>query len=117
MKQFMIEMMTMMMPYMKPLMWLGVVAAALGLALLFAHMLLRSDTGGWVLLSGRVTLGFAIFFLACQIAGYFLGAAPGINFGDFSKMEFNIVPFWQIGAGFFMAALVLGFFGGRLRTT
>ncbi len=115
MKQFMIEMMTMMMPYMKPLMWLGVIATALGLFLLIAHIVFRSNTGGWVLLAGRIVLGFALFFFACQIAGFFLGAAPGINFGDFSKMEFNIVPFWQIGAGFFVGALVLGFFGGRIR--
>lgn len=115
MKQFMIEMMTMMMPYMKPLMWLGVISAAAGLALLIMHVIFRASTGGWVLLLGRITLGFAIFFFACQVAGYFLGAAPGINFGDFSKMEFNIVPFWQIGAGFLVAALVLGFFGGRTR--
>ncbi len=115
MKQFMIEMMTMMMPYMKPLMWLGVISAAAGLALLIMHVIFRASTGGWVLLLGRITLGFAIFFFACQVAGFFLGAAPGINFGDFSKMEFNIVPFWQIGAGFLVAALVLGFFGGRTR--
>lgn len=115
MKQFMIEMMTMIMPYMKPLMWLGVIASVLGLALLIMHIIFRSSTGGWVLLMGRIVLGFAIFFFACQIAGFFLGAAPGINFGDFSKMEFNIVPFWQIGAGFLVTALVLGFFGGRTR--
>ncbi|MCB1503634.1 MAG: hypothetical protein KDJ47_01545 [Hyphomicrobiaceae bacterium] len=115
MKDFMITMMAGMMPYMKPLMWLGVVAAALGLALLILHVIFRANTGGWVLLAGRITLGFAIFFFGCQIAGYFLGAAPGINFGDFSKMEFNIVPFWHIGAGFLAAALVLGFFGGRTR--
>mgnify|MGYP001193215741 CR=1 FL=1 len=116
MKQFMIEMMTMMMPYMKPLMWLGVIFGALGIVLLLTHLLFRSNTGGWVLLTGRIVLGFAAFFFACQLAGYFLGAAPGINFGDFSKMEFNIVPFWQIGAGFLVASLILGFFGGRLRT-
>lgn len=115
MKQFMIEMMTAMMPFMKPLMWLGVASAAAGIAMLVAHMILRANTGGWVLLAGRITLGFAFFFLACQVAGYFLGAAPGINFGDFSKMEFNIVPFWQIGAGFLAASLILGFFGGRTR--
>lgn len=115
MKQFMIEMMTAMMPFMKPLMWLGVAAGVLGLVMLIAHMVMRANTGGWVLLAGRVVLGFAAFFFACQAAGYLLGAAPGINFGDFSKMEFNIVPFWQIGAGFLAASLILGFFGGRTR--
>ncbi|MCB1515691.1 MAG: hypothetical protein KDJ18_12970 [Hyphomicrobiaceae bacterium] len=115
MRDFMINMMAAMMPFMKPLMWLGVAAAAVGLLFLIMHIIFRSSTGGWVLLMGRVTLGFAAFFFACQVAGYFLGAAPGINFGDFSKMEFNIVPFWQIGAGFLVAALVLGFFGGRTR--
>jgi len=115
MKGFMIEMMTKMMPFMKPIMWVGVAVAALGVLFLLLHMLFRSNTGGWVLLAGRITLGFAFFFFACQIAGFFLGAAPGINFGDFSKMEFNIVPFWHIGSGFLVAALILGFFGGRLR--
>ncbi len=115
MKDFMINMMAAMMPYMKPLMWIGVVAAALGVLMLILHVIFRANTGGWVLLAGRIALGFAIFFFGCQVAGYFLGAAPGINFGDFSKMEFNIVPFWYIGAGFLAAALVLGFFGGRTR--
>lgn len=115
MKDFMINMMAAMMPFMKPIMWLGVAAAGIGLVLLIAHIVLRANTGGWVLLAGRVAFGMAVFFFGCQVAGYFLGAAPGINFGDFSKMEFNIVPFWQIGAGFFAAALVLGFFGGRTR--
>lgn len=115
MKDFMINMMAAMMPYMKPLMWLGVIAAALGLVLLIVHIVTRANTGGWVLLIGRIALGFSVFFFGCQLAGHFLGAAPGINFGDFKKMEFNIVPFWQIGAGFLVSALILGFFGGRTR--
>jgi len=115
MKDFMITMMNAMMPYMKPLMWLGVTFTGLGLVLLIAHAVLRANTGGWVLLAGRIVFAFALFFFACEIAGYFLGAAPGINFGDFSKMEFNIVPFWQFGLGFLVSALILGFFGGRTR--
>ena len=116
MRQFMIDMMIMMMPAMKPMVYAGGAAAVVGFVLLIAHMLFRSDTGGYILLAGRILLGLAIFFFACQVAGMMLGMPPAINFGDFSKMEFILVPFWQIAAAFFAASLFLGFIGGRTRT-
>ncbi len=115
MRQFMIDMMIMMMPAMKPMVYAGGAAAVIGFVLLIAHMLFRSDNGGYILLAGRILLGLAAFFFACQIAGMALGMPPKINFGDFSKMEFILVPFWQIAAAFLAASLFLGFFGGRTR--
>lgn len=116
MRQFMIDMMILMMPAMKPMVYAGGVAAVIGFVLLIAHMLFRSDNGGYILLAGRILLGLSLFFFACQIAGMALGMPPKINFGDFSKMEFILVPFWQIAAAFLAASLFLGFFGGRTRT-
>lgn len=115
MRQFMIDMMIMMMPAMKPMVYAGFALIAIGFALLLAHMLFRSNNGGYILLAGRILLGLAIFFIACQVAGMLLGMTPAINFGDFDKMEFILVPFWQIGAGFLVSALILGFIGGRTR--
>ncbi|MGD9785165.1 MAG: hypothetical protein AB7E80_09320 [Hyphomicrobiaceae bacterium] len=116
MRQFMIDMMIMMMPAMKPMVWIGAGVTALGFLLLIAHMMFRSSNGGYILLAGRVLLALAVFFLACQLAGVLLGMTPKINFGDFDKMEFILVPFWQIGGAFLVASLILGFFGGRTRT-
>ena len=113
MKQMMIEMMIWMMPAMKPLVWLGAIIAVAGLALMVLRQVLDDRNGHYVLLAGRILLGLAAFFFACQLAGLFLGMPPKINFGDFEKMEFILVPFWQIAMLFLIVALVLGFVGGR----
>ena len=113
MKQFMIDMMIMMMPVMKPLVWLGFALVIVGAILMVMRQILDDKNGSMVLLAGRILLGLAGFFLACQVAGTFLGMPPKINFGDFEKMEFILVPFWQIGLGFLIAALIYGFVGGR----
>ena len=113
MKQFMIDMMILMMPVMKPLVWLGAIVAVAGLGLMLMRQILDEKNGAMVLLAGRIMLGLAVFFLACQIAGIWLGMPPKINFGDFEKMEFILVPFWQIGLLYLIAALILGFVGGR----
>ncbi len=115
MKQMMLDMMSMMMPIMKPLVWMGVAAAAVGVVMLLASILFKANSGNIVLLSGRVLLGLSVFLFACEGAGMFLGAAPQINFGDFEKLEFILVPFWKIAAGFLVGALVLGYLGGRAR--
>lgn len=109
----MINMMLFAMPAMKPLVWLACLVAAGGLLLLLVRQLLDDKNGWAVLLAGRIMLGLAGFFIACQIAGMFLGMPPKINFGDFEKMEFILVPFWQISFLCLIAALILGFFGGR----
>ncbi|MDX2289370.1 MAG: hypothetical protein NW217_11185 [Hyphomicrobiaceae bacterium] len=117
MKQMMLDMMSQMMPFMKPLVWLGVVAGLVGAVMVLASLLFKANSGDIVLIAGRILLGLALFLFACEGAGLFLGARPQINFGDFEKLEFVLVPFWQIGAAFLAGALILGFFGGRLRTS
>ncbi len=115
MKQMMMDMMILMMPAMKPLVWIGAAVAVGGVALVILRQIMNEKNGQMVLLAGRIMLGLAVFFLGCQVAGMWLEMAPQINFGDFEKMEFKLVPFWQIGIGFFVVALVLGFVGGRRR--
>ena len=117
MKQYMIDMMIWMMPAMKPLVWLGGIVAVAGLAMMILRQIMDEKNGWYVLLAGRVMLGLAGFFIACQLAGMFLGMPPKINFGDFEKMEFILVPFWQIAFLFFAVALILGFVGGRRHQT
>lgn len=102
-----------MMPAMKPLVYLAAVVAIAGLVLMVMRPLLDAKNGAMVLLGGRILLGLAFFFFACQLAGMWLEMSPTINFGDFKKMEFILVPFWQIGALCLVGALILGFVGGR----
>jgi len=109
----MMDMMIVMMPAMKPLVWLGGIVTVLGLLLIVLRQIMNEKNGAMVLLAGRIMLGLAFFFLSAQVAGMWLEMAPQINFGDFEKMEFKLVPFWQIGLGFLVSALVLGFVGGR----
>lgn len=110
MKAFMLDMMVMMMPYMKPILYVGTVAAALGFILALAKPVLgmsRARLGG-LLWSGRIATIFGLFFLACEGMGAFLGAAPQFNFGDASKFEFWMVPFWQPGAALLISGLIIG---------
>jgi hypothetical protein len=93
------DMMTAMMPLMKPLVWLAALSFIAGVLLVVA------GGPGWYKLS-RITLwilaGIGIFFIAAQGMGALLGAQPSINFGDAKKFEFVLVPFWQLG----IAALI-----------
>jgi len=109
MKDTMIDMMVSMMPLMKPFMWAGIVAAAIGIALLVANMLLKNNSNKIIIWSNRVVFGISIFFIAAQIAGYFLSMPPTINFGDSSKFEFILVSFWQIGVAFLVAGIAIRF--------
>ena len=113
MKDMMIDMMVLMMPYMKPFMWIGVVVAALGLVIIVANYALKSDMHKAVVWSGRVVFAVSIFFIAAQVAGYFLNMPPTVNFGDSSKFEFILVSFWQIGLAFLVAGLVIKFAGSN----
>ncbi|VAW58726.1 hypothetical protein MNBD_GAMMA08-2405 [hydrothermal vent metagenome] len=109
MKDSMIDMMVMMMPYMKPFMWIGVVAVVAGILLVIANLVFKSNTLKASTLLGRVVFGVSVFFIAAQLAGYFLNMPPTINFGDSSKFEFILVSFWKIGAAFFIAGLIIKF--------
>ena len=97
MKSTLIEMMTAMMPYMRPLVW--VVVAAFVLALIGAFAFPKNAL---TRLARAVVLAGAVFFLGAQAMGAWLGANPSINFGDASRFEFILVPFWQVG----LAALI-----------
>ena len=112
MKDTMINMMVTMMPLMKPFMWAGVIAAAIGITLIVTNLLLKNNSHKAITWTGRVVLGISIFFLAAQIAGYFLSMPPTINFGDSSKFEFILVSFWQIGVAFLVAGLAIKYIGG-----
>jgi hypothetical protein len=106
MTQFLIDMMTTMMPFMRPLAFAaaalvvaGVVGRILGLARL-----------AW--LAGTLVLVAGIFFLACEGAGRILGFEPTILFAAPADRALyrNQWPFWSIG----LALLVLGALVRRL---
>ncbi len=101
MKQTLMNMMTALMPFMKPLVWLT------GLSLLAGLALALIGGTGWrrgASVAAWIVLSAGIFFLAAQGMGALLGAAPSINLGDARQGEFFLVPFWQLG----LAALVGG---------
>ena len=104
MKDLLIQMMTALMPFMKPLVWLAGLTFVAGLLLVFA------GGQGWYKLS-RIAMwilaGLGIFFIAAQGMGALLGAQPSINFGDVRKSEFVLVPFWQLGIAMLVGAAIL----------
>lgn len=109
MKNMMIDMMIAMMPYMKPVMWLGVIVAAMGLLFVISNLLFNKDIKKGITWSVRITLATAAFFLAAQLAGFLLNMPPTINFGDSTKFEFILVSFWQIGSVLLIASLIIKF--------
>ncbi len=109
MSGFMIEMMALMMPYMKLLLYIGLIASVAGLGLAAAKSMIAGETRlKGLLWSGRVAVGMGLFFFACELMGAMLGAAPGINLLDANKFEFWIVPFWQPGALLLVLGLLIG---------
>jgi hypothetical protein len=113
MKQMMLDLMVKMMPLMMPLVYAG--AALLVIGVLAIIMRLSSGTGQNIArLSGWILVGLGLFFLASQAAGMLLGATPSINFGDSTKFEFDLKPFWQIGLGMFVPGLLIALIGGRI---
>jgi hypothetical protein len=113
MRQFMLDAMAMMMPYMMPLVWVGAALIAVGVLsvlvrLVSGGLLMTREAASW---SGTLLIVIGLFFIACQGAGMLLGAAPAINFGDSAKYEFDLKPFWMVGLAF----LIPGFFVRALR--
>ena len=106
MQQMMLDMMIQMMPYMKPLVYVG--AALLVVGVLMALVSLVSGSGSaLVRMSAAGLIALGVFFLACQGAGALLGAKPSINFGDPANFEFILYPFWQIGGVLLVVGLIL----------
>lgn len=112
MKQTMLDLMVAMMPYMMPLVYAGGVLLALG-ALATLVRLASGSAAGLARISGRLLMALGVFFLACQVAGMVLGAPPSINFGDATKFEFNLKPFWQIGLALLIPGFLFLLIGGR----
>ena len=111
MKQVMIDMMTAMMPFMRPLSIVAAVLIVIGLVLGVVARLGggSSRLGAWCGLGGLLA---GIFFLACEAAGRFLGFEPTILYAAPIDRELfrNQWPFWTIGG----ALLLLGFIVRRL---
>jgi len=91
MKQTLMDLMSAMMPAMMPLFWAGAFLAGLSVMLL---VLRQARSARW---AAVVTVALGAFFLGSQAMGAVLGTQPSINFGDPSKFQFILVPFWQIG--------------------
>ncbi len=94
MKQFMLNMMTMMMPAMVPMVYIGGIMVVLAVILYMLAGRLGYKLPLWM---SRGAMAFGIFFLVAQVMGLILGAAPSINFGDPRQFEFILYAFWQIG--------------------
>ncbi len=104
MKGFLMDMMSAMMPFMKPLVWTALAAFIIGLVLAFAG---GTSTRALARFARRVVLAIGIFFVVAQLMGLWLGAQPSINFGDPRKFEFILVPFWQLGLAALAGAFVM----------
>ncbi len=112
MKQFMIDTMAMMMPYMKPI---ALVGAGLALAALIVGGISRMSGSGSGLSArlGWSAVGVGLFFVACEAAGRSLGMEPTLLFASDSfdrAMYYNQWPFWTVGlalaaAGYVAASL------------
>ena len=104
MKDFLLNMMSAMMPFMKPLVWLALAAFVIGIILAFVQ---GEATRKLARATFWIVLIIGIFFVVAQFMGLWLGAQPSINFGDSKKFEFILVPFWQLGLGALVAAVIM----------
>jgi len=112
MKDTMIDIMVVMMPAMKPFMWFSVVISVLGFVFIISNIAFKHKNKKMISWSGKIVLMASGFFLAAQLAGYFLSMPPTINFGDSSKFEFILVGFWQVGLVFLVIGFILKYVGG-----
>ena len=103
----MVELMMKLMPYMVPLIIAGIAIAVIGLLMSLSKVIFNKGIQSIVTWSMGIVLGISVFFIAAQLMGMVLGFSPSINLGDAAKFEFNLVPFWLISIGFFVAAIVL----------
>lgn len=105
MKQTLIDMMSAMMPFMRPL---AVGAAGLALLGLSAGLFSRSGSSVARLLGRLVTLA-GLFFIACEITGRVLGFEATVLFADpiDRALYWNQWPFWAIGIGLLVAGMIV----------
>lgn len=114
MKQMMLDMMVKMMPFMMPLVYAGGVLIVIGILAALWQMI-GGRGGGVAWLAAWLLVILGVFFLASQIAGMVLGATPSINFGDSTKFEFDLKPFWQVGLGLLVPGALLLLLARRRR--
>ena len=114
MKQMMLDMMVRMMPFMMPLVYLGGALIAIGILATLAQ-LVSGRGGGIAKLAAWLLVILGIFFLASQLAGMMLGATPSINFGDSTKFEFDLKPFWQVGLALLIPGALIAMIPRRRR--
>ncbi|MBI4724462.1 MAG: transporter [Rhodomicrobium sp.] len=115
MKQTLLDLMVQMMPFMMPIVYAGAAVLIAGTVAFLIWMFTGRCTY-FLRLTGGLLLILGVFFLACQAAGMILGAEPGINFGDATKFEFNVKPFWMIALALLIPGLVLRLFGAMRPT-
>lgn len=105
MKQQLIDMMTALMPFMRPI---AVGAAGLALLGLSAGLFARNGSrlGG---LLGRLVGLAGIFFLVCEGMGRWLGFEPTLLFADpLNRVLYrNQWPFWAVGVGLLIASMIV----------
>ncbi|MDE3116778.1 MAG: transporter [Pseudomonadota bacterium] len=106
MHQMMLDLMVKMMPFMMPLVYAGGALLAIAVVALVAQIA-SGRGGGLATACGWLLVILGVFFLACQAAGMFLGAAPSINFADSTKGDFDLKPFWEIGLGMLVPGIVI----------
>lgn len=105
MRQAMIDMMAMMMPFMKPV---AIAGAVLGLIGIVAALAGAGARGGWAGTASRLAVAAGVFFVACEVAGRILGMEPTLLFASdpFDRALYrNQWPFWTVGLA--LAALGL----------
>lgn len=107
MKQFMIDMMSMMMPYMKPIAYVGVAAVLVAPVLGLARSHATSGLQAGLI---KLTLGVGVFFVTCELAGRMLSMEPTLLFASdpFNRTLYrNQWPLWCVGTAFVLAGLIL----------
>ena len=106
------DLMIKMMPLMMPLVYAG--GALIGIGVLATVARFAFGQGRAIAkLAGWAAVVLGIFFLGCQGAGMWLGTEPSVNFGDTSKFEFDLKPFWEIGLVLLVLGLLIALAGGR----
>jgi hypothetical protein len=106
MKEMMLDLMVKMMPFMMPVVYAGAALLAIAILAVLAQFI-TGRGGGIARLAAWLLVVLGLFFLASQLAGMFLGAAPSINFADSTKGDFDLKPFWQIGLVFLVPGAII----------
>ncbi len=107
MKQFMIDMMAAMMPYMRPI---AMSAAALLVIGIIGRL---AGARSVAQITGALVVAIGVFFLACEGAGRLLGFEPTVLFAlPADRVLYrNQWPFWTIGGAALVAGLILRMLG------